>query len=302
MLYLAVGGQAALTVWAYIWEVRSERGPGSGLRRAALWTVAWLAIGLLPTLIFGLFQDSAAATGYAAVYLIERSLSLDNVFVFVVLIAAFEIPAADHNRLVSIGSLVAFAVRAPAILVGVALFKAVHPISYAFGALLIVFAVQTARSGGAPHAPGRTLRLLQRRLPVSEPAGRRWIVRRPEGWAVTPMLMCVLALVLADVAFAVDSIPAGLAISHDQLLLLSANLFALLGLRPLYQLVVAARARLRFMNETISVLLGLVGLKLISEELVHVGPVASLVSVAGVLAIGAGLSVYAARREPVSAD
>jgi tellurite resistance protein TerC len=302
MLYLAVGGQAALTVWAYIWETRSHREPGAGLRGAALWTVAWLAIGLLPTLIFGLFQDSAAATGYAAVYLIERSLSLDNVFVFVVLIAAFAIPPQEQNRLVSIGSLFAFVVRAPAILVGVALFKAVHPISYAFGALLVVFAIQTARSGGEAHAPGRTLAMLQRRLPVSEPAGRRWVVRREQGWAVTPMLMCVIALVLADVAFAVDSIPAGLAISHDQILLLTANLFALLGLRPLYQLVVAARAGLRYMNETISVLLGLVGLKLLLEEVLHVGPVVSLVSVTGVLAVGAGLSVYAARREPVSVD
>ena len=82
----------------------------------------------------------------------------------------------------------------------------------------------------------------------------------------------------------------------------TANLFALLGLRPLYQLVVEARARLRYMNETISVLLGLVGVKLLSDELFHVGPVASLVSVVGVLTIGAALSVYAARRAPVSAE
>jgi tellurite resistance protein TerC len=302
MLYLAVGGQAVLTVVAYWWETRTYRDPRPNLRVAALWTAAWLAIGLLPTLIFGASQGSHAASEYAAVYLIERSLSLDNVFVFVVLIAAFEIPVPEQSRLVSIGSLAAFAVRVPAILAGVALFEAVHAISYAFGALLIVFAIQTARSGGEAHAPGRTLRFLQRHLPVSEPAGRRWVVRREQGWAVTPMLMCVIALVLADVAFAVDSIPAGLAISHDQILLLTANLFALLGLRPLYQLVVVARARLRYLDETISVLLGLVGLKLLSEELVHIGPVASLVSVTGVLAIGVGLSVYDARREPVSLD
>jgi len=302
MLYLAVGAQAALTVVAYWWETRSYGELRANLSYAAIWTAAWLVIGLLPTLIFAGSQGSHAGSEYAAVYLIERSLSLDNVFVFVVLIAAFEIPAAQQSRLVSIGSLVAFVVRVPAILVGVALFEAVHAISYAFGALLIAVAWQTARAGGEPHGPGRAMRALQRRLPVSEPAGRRWIVKRDEGYAATPMLMCLIALVLADIAFAVDSIPAGLAISHDQILLLTANLFALLGLRPLYQLVVEARARLRYMNETISVLLGLVGVKLLSDELFHVGPVASLVSVVGVLTIGAALSVYAARREPVSAE
>jgi tellurite resistance protein TerC len=298
MLELAVGCLAGVTVFAYWCEIRRAPLEGrSTLRAAGRWSAAWLLIGLLPTALFGVFGDSGQATSYAAVYLIERALSLDNVFVFVVLIAAFEIPGPEHNRLVSGGSLFAFAVRAPAIVVGVALFQAVHPISYALGLLLVALAWQTARADpGRVHAPGRLLAALQRRLPVSEHVERRWIVSRNGRWQVTPALMCLVALALADVAFAADSIPAGLAISHELLLLLTANLFALLGLRPLYQMILIARARLRYMNQTIALLLLLAGLKLLASDIVDVAPVASLVAVSVIFAVGSAVSVYAARR------
>jgi len=298
MRELAVGCLAGVTVLAYWWETRrASREARATLRVAGTWSAAWLLIGLLPTALFGVFGDSGQATSYAAVYLIERALSLDNVFVFVVLIAAFQIPAPEHNRLVSRGSLFAFAVRAPAIVIGVALFQAVHPISYALGLLLVALAWQTARADpGRVHAPGRVLAALQRRLPVSEHVERRWIVSRDGRRLLTPALMCLLALVLADVAFAADSIPAGLAISHEQLLLLSANLFALLGLRPLYQIVLIARARLGYMNHTIALLLLLAGLKLLASDIVEVGPVASLVAVSVIFAVGSAVSLYAARR------
>src|SRR5947209_5309414 len=293
MRELAVGCLAGVTVLAYWWETRrASREARATLRVAGTWSAAWLLIGLLPTALFGVFGDSGQATSYAAVYLIERALSLDNVFVFVVLIAAFQIPAPEHNRLVSRGSLFAFAVRAPAIVIGVALFQAVRPISYALGLLLVALAWQTARADpGRVHAPGRVLAALQRRLPVSEHVERRWIVSRDGRRLLTPALMCLLALVLADVAFAADSIPAGLAISHEQLLLLSANLFALLGLRPLYQIVLIARARLRYMNHTIALLLLLAGLKLLASDIVEVGPVASLVAVSVIFAVGSAVSL-----------
>ena len=297
MLELAVGCLAGMAVFAYWWETRAPHEARSTLRVAGAWSAAWLLIGLLPTALFGAFGDSGQATSYAAVYLIERALSIDNVFVFVVLIAAFEIPAVEHDRLVSRGSLSAFALRAPAILVGVELFEAVHQISYALGLLLVALAWQTARADpGRVHAGGRVLVRLQRRLPVGEHVERRWIVSRDGRRQVTPALMCLVALVLADIAFAADSIPAGLAISRDPLLLLSANLFALLGLRPLYHLILIARARLRYMNYTIAVLLLLAGLKLLAKDIVEVGPLASLAAVSAIFALGSAISLYAARR------
>jgi len=299
MRELAVGGLAGVTVLALWWETRRPPGRArSSLRVAATWSAAWLLIGLLPAAVIGVFDDSRQATSYAAVYLIERALSIDNVFVFVVLIAALRIPAREHDRLVNRGSLMAFAMRAPAIVAGVALLNAVHPIGYALGLLLLVLAWQAARADPAKESagPSRAVAALQRRLPVSEHVERRWIVRSGGRRQATPALMCLLALALADLAFAADSIPAGLAISHDQVLLLTANLFALLGLRPLYHALVIARTRLRYMNQTIAALLLLAGLKQLATDLVEVTPVTSLVAVSATFALGSAASLYATRR------
>jgi tellurite resistance protein TerC len=297
MIYVALGGLVILVVGAYWWETHSQPPETrSRLRRAVIWSVVWLVLGLLPTALFGLSQGSRAGSSYAAIYLIERALSLDNVFVFAVLIAAFEIPAEDQERLVSSGALSAFALRVPAILAGVAVFDASHLVSYALGALLLVLAWQTLRShGGQPGGPSRLITALQRRLPVSEHVPHRWMVRRDGQRYVTPMLLCLGAIVLADIAFALDSIPAALAISHEPTLLLSANLLALLGLRPLYQLLAVAREHLLYMDQTIAALLLLVGVKLLGDGLHHVGPLTSLLAVLVVLGGGVGASLLASR-------
>jgi tellurite resistance protein TerC len=300
MLYVALGGQAVVVVGAYWLETRTGSGEGTPVvRRALAWSGIWLLLGLLPTVWFGIFESAHSASSYAAVYLIERALSLDNVFVFAVLIAAFEVPGAERERLVSFGALSAFALRVPAILLGVAVFEASHFVGYVLGALLLVLAWQTARSreDQAP-GPNRVVAYLQRRLPVSEHVPRRWLVVRDGRREVTPMLLCLVAIMLADLAFAVDSIPAALAISHDAKLLLVGNLLALLGLRALFQLVTVARERLRYMDQTIAVLLLLVGIKLLAAEAVEVGPLASLAAVVVVLAAGTAVSLRASGAGP----
>lgn len=292
---MALGGLACVLAGTYWLEARAaSREQRPNLRSALLWSAIWLALGLLPTVLFGLFSGARAASSYAAVYLIERALSLDNVFVFAVLIAAFAIPGPDRDRLVSYGALSAFALRIPAIVLGVALFDASHLVGYALGALLIFLAWHTARAGGGDtRPPSRVIALLQRRLPVSDHAGRRLVVLRDGQLQVTPMLLCLVAIVVADITFAVDSIPAALAISHDTTLLLSSNLLALLGLRALFQLVTVARERLRYMDETIAALLLLVGVKLLAGGIVRVGPLASLLGVLVVLAAGVAVSLRA---------
>jgi tellurite resistance protein TerC len=297
MLCVALGGQVALVAGAFWLETRASREGGRlSMRGALAWSVVWLALGLLPTLWFGLFDSPHAAGSYAAVYLIERALSLDNVFVFAVLIATFAIPGPEQDRLVSFGALSAFALRVPAILLGVAVFDASHVVAYVLGALLIVLAWQTARSheGGGAGA-SRVVSLLRRRLPLSEHVPRRWLVVRDGRREVTPLLVCLIAIVLADITFAVDSIPAALAISNDATLLLTGNLLALLGLRALFQLVAIARQRLLYMDQTIAVLLALVGLKLLGGDVLHVGPLESLAAVVLVLGVGTAVSLRASR-------
>lgn len=297
MLYVALAGQLVLVAGAFRLETRTSSDQRrSAVRGALAWSAAWLALGLLPTLWFGLFDSPHAAGSYAAVYLIERALSLDNVFVFAVLIATFEIPGREQDRLVSYGALSAFALRIPAILLGVAVFNTSHVVGYVLGGLLIVLAWRTARSGGE-EAPGanRVVASLQRRLPVSEHVSRRWLVMRDGRREVTPLLLCLIAIVFADLTFAVDSIPAALAISNDATLLLTGNLLALLGLRALFALVTVARERLRYMDQTIAVLLALVGVKLLASDVVHVGPLESLAAVIVVLGAGTAVSLRASR-------
>ncbi len=297
MLYVALAGQLVLVAGAFRLETRTSSDQRrSAVRGALAWSAAWLALGLLPTLWFGLFDSPHAAGSYAAVYLIERALSLDNVFVFAVLIATFEIPGREQDRLVSYGALSAFALRIPAILLGVAVFNASHVVGYVLGGVLIVLAWRTARSGGE-EAPGanRVVASLQRRLPVSEHVSRRWLVMRDGRREVTPLLLCLIAIVFADLTFAVDSIPAALAISNDATLLLTGNLLALLGLRALFALVTVARERLRYMDQTIAVLLALVGVKLLASDVVHVGPLESLAAVIAVLGAGTAVSLRASR-------
>jgi tellurite resistance protein TerC len=294
VLFLALAGLVVIVVVAYWLETRgSSTGGDSAPRRALVWSGVWLALGLLPVLIFGLVESSREASSYAAVYLIERALSLDNVFVFAVLISAFEIPIAERDHLVSWGAMAAFALRIPAIFVGVALFDASHFVGYALGALLLVLAWQTAREQEETPGPSRAVGFLQRRLPVGDHDGRRLLVARGGRREITPMLLCLIAIMFADITFAVDSIPAALAISHDRVLLLTSNLLALLGLRALFQIVSMARERLRYMDETIAVLLAIVGLKLLAGAVVHVGPIASLLAVLVVLASGTAISLRA---------
>jgi tellurite resistance protein TerC len=295
VLYPALGVLAAVIALAYWLETRQATAKSaSPLRQALTWSVGWIALGLLPVLLFGLVEGSQAASSYAAVYLIERALSLDNVFVFAVLISAFEIPFAERERLVSWGALSAFALRIPAIVLGVALFDASNLVAYVLGALLLVLAWQTARAS-SPAAPeqNRIVAFLQRRLAIAPHTGRRLIVSGEGGRRPTPMLVCLIAIMLADVTFAVDSIPAALAISNDTTLLLTSNLLALLGLRALYQLLSVARENLRYMDATIAALLALVGLKLLAGEVLHVGPLTSLLAVLLVLGAGVAISLRA---------
>jgi tellurite resistance protein TerC len=307
VLYVALGALAAVLALVYWLEARDARRQPAAttdrVRRAALWSAAWLALGLAPIAIFGAIQGGQSASAYAAVYMIERALSLDNVFVFAVLISAFAIPASEREELVSWGALAAFVLRIPAIFLGVALFDASHLVGYALGALLIVLAWQTARSAGEEGAEGsRVVSWLRRRLPVGEGQGRRLIVVRDGRRMLTPVLLCLIAIMFADLTFAVDSIPAALAISHDRALILTANLLALLGLRALFQLVAVARESLRYMDQTIAVLLALVGVKLLTAHVYEVSPLASLFVVLVVLGAGVGLSMRAGSRSAREAD
>jgi tellurite resistance protein TerC len=277
------------------------RGSEPSFKEAAIWSIGWLVLSLGVALVVLAFRDGEDAVLYTTVYLIERSLSLDNLFVFLLLFAYFGVPYVQRPRLLFWGIVGALVLRALFILGGIALIEQFHFVVYVLGASLLVLAYRIFRGVEENVDPDRNLlvRLVRRFYPVTgEYHGRRWFIRR-EGrrWA-TPLFLCLAAIVFADIAFAIDSIPAAFAITRDPLLIWMGNVFALLGMRALFVLVESLIARFRFLDETIAVVLGLVGVKLLTEDVVTIGPVVSLAIVAAAFTIGIVASVLVDRRDP----
>lgn len=251
------------------------------LRAAAGWSALWMAVGVAFGLVLLATLGGAAAGSYWAGFLLEKSLSLDNVFVIAVLLTSFGVPAARRADVLTFGIAVALILRAVFIVAGVALLELFHPALYAMGALLIVTGVRVARSGdgGEAFARGRLMAGLRRVLP-------------------RPLLAALLAVALADVVFAIDSIPAVLAITTDTFLVFAANAFALLGLRALYFLLDGAAQRFEHLHVGLGALLVFVGAKMLVEDWLHIPIGVSL----AVIALTLGGSLLIPRRAPLPAD
>jgi tellurite resistance protein TerC len=280
------------------------RGREATFRESVIWSLGWLVLGLAVTGIVVALNGSGDGVNYLTVYLIERSLSLDNLFVFILLFAYFGVPQAHRARLLFWGIIAALALRGLAILGGTALIEQFHVVLYLLGVLLLVLAYRIYRGVGEDVDPDKNLvvRGVRRVFPVTD--GFReghWFVREGGRRHVTPIFLCLAAIVAADIAFAVDSIPAAFAITRDPLIIWAGNVFALLGLRALFVLVEGLIKRFRYLDETIAFVLALVAVKLLIEEFVHIGPILSLVFVFIAFAIGISASLIGDRRDPEGA-
>ena len=254
-----------------------------------------------------LFLDAHGAEDfvtYTTVYFIERSLSLDNLFVFLLLFAYFGVPTEYRARLLFWGIAAALVLRGLAILGGVALLEQLHFFIYVLGVLLLVLAYRILRGVDENVDPDKNfvVRLVRRVFPVtSDFHGKHWFGTRAEhALYATPLFVCLAAIVAADIAFAIDSIPAAFAITRDSVLIWMGNVFALLGLRALFVLVEGLIRRFRYLDETIAIVLGLVAVKLLIEDVYKVGPVLTLAIVFAAFAIGIVASVIADRNDPDS--
>jgi tellurite resistance protein TerC len=293
---------AAVTV-CFLWVDLHffARGREPTFREGVVWSIGWLIVSLLAAVVVLVLSDRDDAITYTTVYFIERSLSLDNLFVFLLLFTYFGVPEVYRARLLFWGIVAALALRGLAILGGVALIEQFHPVIYALGVLLLILAWRILQGVEENVDPDRNLmvRVVRRFWPVTgEFHGKHWFVKR-EGrrWA-TPLFLCLAAIVAADLAFAVDSIPAAFAITTDAVLIWMGNVFALLGLRALFVLVEGLIRRFRYLDETIAVVLALVGVKLLIEDFYTVGPLASLAVIALAFTIGIVASLIADRRDP----
>jgi len=296
---------AALLVFLWLDLHFFARGRDPDFREAAIWSIGWLVVSLLAALLVFAFQGGENAVLYTTVYLIERSLSLDNLFVFLLLFAYFGVPMERRPRLLFWGIVAALVLRGIFILAGITLIERFHVVVYLLGAALLVLAYRIFKGVDDNVDPDKNLmvRLVRRIYPVTEDfRGAHWFAKEGGQRYVTPLFLCLVAIVFADIAFAIDSIPAAFAITRDPFLIWMGNVFALLGLRALFVLVEGLIARFRYLDETIAVVLGVVGVKLLIEDWVKIGPLASLAIIAVLFTIGIVASLMADSRDPRSED
>jgi tellurite resistance protein TerC len=280
------------------------RGREPTWREGVIWSIGWLVVSLLAGLVVWALSDAEDAVTYTTVYFIERTLSLDNLFVFLLLFAYFGVPEELRARLLFWGIVFALVLRGAAILGGVALLEQFHFVIYILGVGLLILAYRVFKGVGENVDPDKNMmvRLVRRFFPVtSEYHGQHWFARIADKRHATPLFLCLAAMVAADIAFAIDSIPAAFAITRDSVLIWMGNVFALLGLRALFVLVEWLIARFRYLDETIAVVLALVGVKILIEDLYKMGPIASLGVVALCFLVGIAASVIADKRDPEGA-
>jgi len=299
---IALGGVTVAIVVLLVVDLKFfARGRDPSFREGLIWSIGWLALSLAIALPLLATDGTEAAINYTTVYLIERSLSLDNLFVFLLLFSYFGVPVEQRAGQLFWGIVAALVLRGLAILGGVALIEQFHVVIYLLGVALLILAYRVLRGVDENVNPDRNLfvRLVRRFFPVT--SGFRegdWFVREEGKRHVTPLFLCLVAIVFADIAFAVDSIPAAFAITRDSLIIWMANAFALLGLRALFVLVEGLIARFRYLDETIAVVLALVAVKLLIEDIVKIGPLPSLAMVVVAFAVGAAASLIGDRRDP----
>jgi len=248
-------------------------------RRAVGWSIGWTALGLAFAALLWVWQGSDPAEEYLAGFLIEKSLSIDNLFVFALIFAYFGVPAASQRRVIFWGIVGAIVLRAIFIAAGAALLDAFHFTIYVFGAFLIVTGIRMARHSEVEIHPERNpvLRLLGRVLPLTTRFDGDRLTTREGGRRVATPLLGALALVATfDVVFAVDSIPAIFAVTREVFIVYAANAFSLLGLAALYFVLAGMMGRFRYLNLGLAIVLVFVGAKMLLSGVYKIPVYASL--------------------------
>lgn len=276
-------------------------------RSAVIWSIGWVALAAVAAVVILVDMGSDTALLFSTVYLIERSLSLDNVFVFLLLFTYFSIPQENRAKLIIIGIIFALFVRGLAIIGGIELLERFEFLIYVLAAGLLVLAVRIGAGMDEDMEPGDNImvRGVRKIFPV-KPEGYEgnWFLREDGKLHTTPIFLCFVALVFTDIIFAIDSIPAAFAVTRDSFVIWSANVFALLGLRALIVLVDRLLDKFRYLDETIAVVLGVIAIKLIIEEagLVEIPPLGSLAIVIVIFAAGIILSIIVGNDEQDGSD
>jgi tellurite resistance protein TerC len=287
------------------------------LRGALGWSAVWISMALLfNVFVYLLYENNyswaslatehlsgrEAATQYLVGYVLEKSLSLDNIFVIAMIFSYFRVPLVLQHRVLFWGILGAVILRGLMIAVGVALINRFEFIIYIFGAFLLYSAVRMLLIRQDTLEPGDNplVRLAQRWVPVTDTYhGRKFIVRVDGKMMATPLLLALLLVESSDVMFAVDSIPAIFAVTRDPFIIFTSNIFAILGLRSLYFVLAAYMERFRYLKHALVFVLAYVGVKMIISGHYHIDDMASMAIIFGILLVGVLASIRGGARDPV---
>jgi len=264
------------------------------IREALLWTFFWIAISLIFNVGVFLFAGSEKGLEFLTGYLIEKSLSVDNIFVFILIFSYFKIPARYQHKVLFWGILGALVMRAAFIFAGVALLSRLHWVIYIFGAFLVFIGIRMAFEKDKEVHPEKNpvLLLFRRFLPIAPDDGSDRFFRRVGGRLFATALFVVLIVIeTTDVVFAVDSIPAILSITRDPFIVFTSNVFAILGLRALYFALAGIMKLFSYLHYGLAAILVFVGAKMLIADFVEIPVVVALGVVGGVLAISIAASL-----------
>lgn len=264
------------------------------IRESLLLTAFWISLALLFNLGVYWFKGQKAALEFLAGYLLEESLSVDNIFVFLIIFSYFRVPSQYQHKILFWGILGAIIMRFLFIVLGIALINQFHFIIYIFGALLIYTGIKMARHNEEEIHPENNpvLKLAGRLIPVTgEYEGDKFFVKRAGKLFATPMFVVLLMVETTDVIFAVDSIPAIFGVTLDPFIVYTSNVFAILGLRSLYFALSGIMDRFHFLSYGLSVILCFVGVKMLISGFYHIPIGVALAFIAGVLIVSVIISL-----------
>lgn len=269
------------------------------MKEALSWSAVWVGLALAFNVVIYLWRGPTAGLEFLAGYLIEKSLSVDNIFVFVLIFGYFKTPARYQHRVLFWGIIGALVMRAVFIATGITLIERFHSMVYVFGALLVVTGIKMWFSKETAIEPEKNpvLRLFKRFIPVTNNLHEgRFLVREGGKRRATPLLVVLTLVETTDVIFAVDSIPAILAVTRDAFLVYTSNVFAILGLRSLYFALAGMVQKFSLLRYGLAFILGFVGLKMVLVDVYKVPIAASLAVIASALTLSVLLSLRNAAR------
>jgi len=297
-----------LTMLALDLGVFHRKSHAVSTKEAITWSVVWISLSLVFNVVIYFFWDrmmpgssytnSEAALAFFTGYLIEKSLSVDNIFVFILIFSFFAVPAAYQHRVLFWGILGALIMRGILIAVGAVLLERFHWIIYVFGAFLIFTGIRMARNQDEEVHPDKNpvVKFFRRFMPVTETfEADKFFIRHAGTLMATPLFLILLIVESTDLIFAVDSIPAIFAVTQEPFIVYTSNVFAILGLRALYFLLANVMDKFQYLKLGLSAVLTFIGVKMVIVDLYHIPVGISLIVVASILTISILASLWKAR-------